>query len=248
MQAVKTVLFGLAGALSIWTANPALAKSPVVVELFTSQGCSSCLEANGLIQELGDQADIIALTFAVDYWDYLGWSDSFAQAQFTDRQKAYMRRLGAGQVYTPQIVVGGSAQAAGTKREKVEQLIRAAKRKAAVTPRVNVSRKGQVTVGIGRVPQGGAEVWLVRYSADPQNVEVKRGENRGKTVTYHHVVRDLVRLGRWRGKAQGFKLPNLAEEGVEQVVLIQSLRGGHIIAAKKLVIPERLKPVSGKNP
>lgn len=248
MQAVKTILIGFVSALTLWAANPALAKSPVVVELFTSQGCASCLEANGLVQELGDQADTIALTFAVDYWDYLGWSDSFAKPEFTDRQKAYMRRLGAGQVYTPQIVVNGSAQAAGTKREKVEQLIRSAKRKPVVSPRVNLASKNQVSIGVGRVPKGGAEVWLISYEPEPQNTEVKRGENRGKTVTYAHAVRELVRLGSWRGKARTFRLPKASEDGLERLVLVQGSRGGKILAAQKLKSQAPLKLDSTKNP
>ena len=234
MRAVKTLLIGLMATLALATGSPALAKSPVVVELFTSQGCASCLDANSLIQDLGDKADVIGLTFAVDYWDYLGWSDSFAKPSFTDRQKAYMRRLGAGQVYTPQVVVGGSAQAAGTKRDKIDRLIASAKRRPQVSPHLNLIHSKRISVGLGPVPKGGAEVWLVSYAPEPQATEVKRGENRGKTVTYGHAVRDLVRLGNWQGKAKTFALPKTEEDGLERLVLVQGKAGGRILAALKL--------------
>lgn len=234
--------------LVLATGSPALAKSPVVVELFTSQGCASCLDANSLIQDLRDQTDVIGLTFAVDYWDYLGWSDTLAKPAFTERQKAYMRRLGAGQVYTPQVVVGGAAQVAGTKRDKVDRLIANAKHKPRVSPRLNLVNSRRLSVGLGPVPKGGAEVWLVTYAPEPQATEVHRGENRGKTVIYGHAVRDLERLGSWRGKAKTFVLPKASDDGLERLVLVQGKSGGRILAALKLKHTNPAKPETTKNP
>ncbi len=246
MRAVKTLLIGLIATLVLAAGSPAVAKSPVVVELFTSQGCSSCLDANSLIQDLGDQAGVIGLTFAVDYWDYLGWSDSLAKPSFTERQKAYMRRLGAGQVYTPQVVVGGAAQTAGTKRDKVDRLIASAKRRPQVSPRLSVGNSKRLSVGLGPVPKGGAEVWLISYESEPQTTDVKHGENRGKSVTYGHAVRDLVRLGSWRGKAKTFALPKTEEDGLERLVLVQGKGGGRILASLKLKHTAPAKPETAK--
>ena len=234
--------------LVLATGSPALAKSPVVVELFTSQGCASCLEANSLIQDLSDQPDVVGLTFAVDYWDYLGWSDSLAKPSFTERQKAYMRRLGAGQVYTPQVVVGGAAQTAGTKRDKIDRLIASAKRRPRVSPRLNLVKARHLSVGLAPAPKGGADVWLVSYAPEPQPTEVKRGENRGKTVTYGHAVRDIARLGSWRGKTKTFALPKTQEDGLERLVLVQGKSGGRILAALKLMPSAPAKPGAAKNP
>ncbi len=246
MRAVKTLLIGLIATLVLAAGSPAVAKSPVVVELFTSQGCSSCLDANSLIQDLNDQAGVIGLTFAVDYWDYLGWSDSLAKPSFTERQKAYMRRLGAGQVYTPQVVVGGAAQTAGTKRDKVDRLIASAKRRPQVSPRLSVGNSKRLSVGLGPVPKGGAEVWLISYESEPQTTDVKHGENRGKSVTYGHAVRDLVRLGSWRGKAKTFALPKTEEDGLERLVLVQGKGGGRILASLKLKHTAPAKPETAK--
>ena len=248
MRAVKTLLIGLIATLVLAAGSPALSKSPVVVELFTSQGCSSCLEANSLIQDLNDQTGVIGLTFAVDYWDYLGWSDSFAKSSFTERQKAYMRRLGAGQVYTPQVVVGGAAQTAGTKRDKVDRLIASAKRKPQVSPRLSVGNSKRLSVGLGPVPKGGAEVWLISYEPEPQTTDVKHGENRGKSVTYGHAVRDLVRLGSWRGKAKTFALPKTDDDRLERLVLVQGKGGGRILASLKLKHTAPAKSEPAKNP
>ena len=234
MRAVKTLLIGLFSTLAFAAGKPVLAKSPVVVELFTSQGCSSCLDANGIIQDLNDTPGVIGLTFAVDYWDYLGWRDTFGQPQFTARQKAYMKRLGAGEIYTPQVVIGGDAQTAGLKRDKVDRLIRNAKNTNRASPTLRIASSGRLAIGFGRPPKGGAEVWLVRYDPGQQSVEVKRGENRGKAVTYSHVVHDVTRLGGWRGQSKTLGLPTTEDDGLERLVLVQGTKGGRIIAALKL--------------
>ncbi len=206
------------------------ARQPVVVELYTAQGCSSCVAANSLLDELADKPDVLALTLAVDYWDYLGWTDTFAKPEFSARQRAYMRRMSSREVYTPQIVVDGKALAAGADRDKVMDLVREARKGPRLSrPRLRFLRRSRVEVGWGRVPPGGADVWLVRYESGVQEVSVKRGENRGQTLAERNVVRQLVRLGPWRGRTRTFALPPPEEPGLETLVLVQQAKGGRIL-------------------
>lgn len=218
------------GALS----TPAAAKPPVVVELFTAQGCSACIKANAHVGALADQKGVLPLTFSVDYWDYLGWTDSYARPEFTDRQKAYAKRLGLREVYTPQVVVDGRHQVGGNQPGKVDALVKQALRTPVDPPDMLFMENGKIAVGSsGHPPRGGAEVWLVRYDPRKVEVEVKKGDNKGETVEERNVVRQLVRLGRWRGRATAFRLPPADEDGLETVVLVQQKDGGRLVAALK---------------
>ncbi len=205
----------------------------MVVELFTSQGCSSCVAADKLVEEISAKPGVLALTLAVDYWDYLGWNDTFAKPEFSARQKAYMTRLALRDLYTPQVIVDGVGQAPGADAKKVEQLIRDARRaKPPPGPRLRLLRHGKVAVGAGRAPKGGADVWLVRYDPAVQQVTVKRGENRGQTLSEKNVVHDLVRLGAWTGKPRTFTLPHAAGDDAKTLkaaVLVQATHGGRIL-------------------
>ncbi len=216
---------------------PAHARQPVVVELYTSQGCSSCVAADLLLDDLADRPGVLALTFAVDYWDYLGWNDTFAKPEFSARQRGYMQRLAMREVYTPQIIVGGQQQAAGADKAKVEALIHAVQGSAADPPRLKLLRHGKVQVGQGSAPPGGAEVWLVRYDPGVQKVLVKRGENRGQTLVERNVVRDLVKLGVWRGKTRVYAPPAALPDGkaLRSSILLQAARSGRIIAVLQKV-------------
>lgn len=248
MRILRPLILGLVGLLTFTTSlavtsASALAKSPVVVELFTSQGCSSCLKADGLMGEVADRPGILVLTYAVDYWDYLGWRDTFAKEDYSTRQRAYMKRMSGREVYTPQIVVNGTAETAAIHADKVDQLITTARRaKGLPSPQIRQRSDTRISVGSGRFPKGGAEVWLVRYDPSDQAVEIKRGENRGKTMVYHNVVRDLVRLGSWTGKARSYTLPtpetDSAGEGLESVILVQGARGGRMLGSLSLKAPE----------
>jgi len=248
MRILRPLILGLVGLLTFTTSlaltsATALAKSPVVVELFTSQGCSSCLKADGLMGEVADRPGILVLTYAVDYWDYLGWRDTFAKEDYSTRQRAYMKRMSGREVYTPQIVVNGTAETAAIHADKVDQLIATARRaKGLPSPQIRQRSDTRISVGSGRFPKGGAEVWLVRYDPSDQAVEIKRGENRGKTMVYHNVVRDLVRLGSWTGKARSYTLPppetDSAGEGLESVILVQGARGGRMLGSLSLKAPE----------
>ncbi len=212
-------------------AGAAEARQPVVVELFTSQGCSSCVAADSLLGDIATRPGVLALTLAVDYWDYLGWSDTFARPEFTLRQRAYMQKLAIREVYTPQIVVDGASQAAGADRKKIEALIRQAQHAKTPAPPVWFGRHGKVAVGAARAPVGGADVWLVRYDPAKQEVSVKRGENRGQTLVQRNVVRQLVRLGSWYGKARFYAVPPASGgDTLKTCILLQAVKGGRIIA------------------
>lgn len=213
--------------------SPAAARPPVIVELFTAQGCSSCIKANADVGELAEREGVLPLTFSVDYWDYLGWTDTFARPEFTERQTAYAKRLGPRAVYTPQVVVDGRAQVSGGKPEQVEALVRQAARAPRNPPDMLYMENGKIAVGSGPRPRGGAEVWLVRYDPRQIETEVKKGDNRGETVESRNVVRQLVRLGRWRGRPTAFRLPAADEDGLETLVIVQGTSGGRIIAALK---------------
>jgi hypothetical protein len=212
-------------------AGAAVARPPVVIELYTAQGCASCGEANAHVAKLAEKPGVLALTFSVDYWDYLGWADTFAKPEFADRQKAYVAKLALREPYTPQVVVDGAAQASGAKTDKVDKLVAEAAKTRRDPPEVHFSGGTRVYVGSAHAPKGGGEVWLVRYDPREQEVAVKSGDNKGQTIVQKNVVRELTRLGAWRGKPAAFHLPAASEEGLKSVVLIQAGRGGRIVAA-----------------
>lgn len=209
----------------------AAAKPPVVVELFTAQGCASCGEANANLAKLAQREGVLALTFPVDYWDYLGWSDTFAKPEFTARQKAYVARLELREPYTPQVVVDGRAQAGGLQTEKVERLLSQAAKAPRDPPDMAFIGARRVDVGTGRPPRGGAEVWMVRYDPREHDVVVKKGDNRGQTVAHRNVVREIKRLGPWRGRPTAYRMPAAAEDGLVTAVLVQATDGGSILGA-----------------
>ncbi|HXO24383.1 MAG TPA: DUF1223 domain-containing protein [Streptosporangiaceae bacterium] len=209
-------------------AGAAWARPPVVVELFTAQGCASCGKADAYQASLAADKDILPLTFAVDYWDYLGWKDTFAKPEFSDRQRAYDKRFGVAEVFTPQVVVDGRAQAPAVKTDDVDALVRGARRE--LTDALFMRWRGDdVAIGGGKRPAGGAGIWLVRYDPRETNVVVKDGDNRGHTVAERNVVVQLVRLGAWRGHPMIAHLPAPPQEGLKTVVLVQGDDGGKIL-------------------
>ena len=186
---------------------PRCAGEPTVVELFTSQSCYSCPPAETFLGELVEREDLVALEFHVDYWDDLvygssgQWKDVFSDAAYTKRQRVYAGRIPGSQVYTPQIVVDGVAQTVGSRRNSVLRLIESA-RAAPKPARVSVQpgASGGLTVTVDAGPEGSdAEVLLARYDVRHVTV-IEAGENKGKTLTNHHVVREFRRLGEWNGE------------------------------------------------
>ncbi|HWE44391.1 MAG TPA: DUF1223 domain-containing protein [Caulobacteraceae bacterium] len=210
------------------------ATRPVVVELYTAQGCADCPAANQLIIKLSDQPDVIALTFPVDYWDYLGWRDAWAKPEFSERQHAYMKAMKLRDVYTPQVVVDGRAQMSGLKSEEVAAAIKAAARVPEPRPQITMRSLSWAVVGGGRTSAGGADVWLVRYAPEIREVEVKTGENKGKQIREADVVRELVKLGPWRGASHAYKLPKVSDPALKSVILVQSAKTGRILASRRL--------------
>jgi hypothetical protein len=192
-------------------ALPAAAGQRIVVELFTSQGCSACPPADVLLGKLAERDDLLALSLPIDYWDFLGWKDTLADPAFSERQRAYARKRGDSKVYTPQMVIGGINHAVGSNVEQVEDRIeeaRAALAKRQLT--IGVVESGDtITVNVDGqdtqdVPK--ATVWLVFYRAAVP-VKIGRGENSGRTVIYHNVVREMTPIGMWHGTKASFDLP-----------------------------------------
>ncbi len=211
-------------------AGAARAAPPVVVELFTAQGCASCGDASAHQAKLAGEKNVVALTWDVDYWDYLGWKDTFAKPEFADRQRAYADKLGVSEVYTPQVVVDGRAQTAAVKGGDVDKLIREARRAPFDPPQMRF-RGQRIAIGSGRHPKGGADIWLVRYDPREQDIEVKDGDNRGHTVVERNVVVELDKLGSWRGRPMLLPLPPAPSPGLRTVVLVQARDGGKILGA-----------------
>jgi hypothetical protein len=218
----------LASVIAGLAAPAGAAKRPVVVELFTSQGCSSCPPANANLIELSKRPDVLALSFSVTYWDYLGWKDVFGKPEFTERQAVYEPALGEQGSFTPQMVVDGRASNVGFRLSEVEELIAAAN--ADENPSIDFGA-GKVRIGSGKAPSNGADVWLVRYDPKIVSVPVARGENGGTTLPHTHVVHALERLGTWTGDASSFAVA-LADAGLRTAVLVQARRGGPILSAK----------------
>ena len=219
-------VLGLSAALTTFGAAKAAERRPVVVELFTSQGCSSCPPANANLIELMQRPDVLTLSFAVTYWDRLGWKDIFGKKEFTDRQIAYEPGLGEDAPFTPQIVVEGHSSVVGNRLNEIEALIAAQKTDAG--PAVQLGRN-EASIGGGAAPAGGADVWLVRYEPGVIDVPVKRGENSDRTLPHGHVVRSLTRLGGWNG--QPVEFPLASAQGLRTAILVQAPKGGPILAA-----------------
>ena len=215
---------------SLVPAVASAAERPVVVELFTSQGCSSCPPANAYLNELSKgRRDVLALAFHVTYWDRLGWKDPFSLVAATDRQAVYGRRFGDGS-YTPEIVVDGSASAVGSDRGEVGPAIENAKRNGQTGAAVNVSKSGEqlsIEVGAG---SGNARVLLVGFDHE-HTTAIGRGENGGRTLTEANVVRSIRSVGQWSGAA--LRLNERFPEGQDVAVVLEA-PDGRIIGASRL--------------
>jgi hypothetical protein len=202
--------------------RPAIAEPRAVVELFTSQGCSSCPPADKIIGDLAKDPSVIALSMPIDYWDYLGWKDTLADSRFSARQKAYSEMRGDRDVYTPQVVVNGSEHVVGSDRTGIEDAIDNTKKASGVmsVPVSMTLADKQITVtvaasGNGSAPMHG-EIWICSISKSVP-ISIGRGENRGREVTYHNVVRNLLKVGDWNGSAGSWTVPleNISREGVD---------------------------------
>ncbi|HEY1783758.1 MAG TPA: DUF1223 domain-containing protein [Roseiarcus sp.] len=213
---------------------PALAADaahPTVIELFQSQGCSSCPPAEASVQAVSGRPDVLALSFEVDYWDRLGWKDIFSKHAWTARQYAYAQAMGGDGVYTPQVVVNGRVAGDALEPGALASLISRGDRGAG-GPSVGFSG-GTVTVGAGRAPAGGADVWLARYIPHTVEVAIPRGENAGHTLPFKDIVREMVLVGKWRGEAASFPAPSGSDPGLAEAAIVQANGAGPILAAAK---------------
>jgi hypothetical protein len=217
-------------------AQDGAAPAPVVVELFTSQGCAACPPADAFLAELAQEPGVLPLALHVDYWDYIGWSDRFARAEFTTRQKTYAHGAGHRIIYTPQMVVAGRVEIAGTKRGHVRAAI-AAEQARPVVVRIGVSAGADGTVRVRLTPlkriDTGADVIVVRY-APLREVDITRGENAGHTLHYANVVTEWSVLGKWDGASEvEFEIP-APPDPQPGAVIVQATGQGPILSAARL--------------
>jgi len=226
-HAIAALLASAAASIAA-PAYAADANHPVVVELFQSQGCNSCPPANANVNALSGRPDVLALSFAVTYWDRLGWKDTFAKQQFTDRQWAYARSLRRENVYTPQVVIDGRIDGVGTETGEIEALARKGERGPGPALAID---GGSVAIGDGAAPAQGADVWLVRYDPRTLDVAIHRGENAGKILPHKNIVREITLLGHWSGKAEKLALPPASDAALSSAVLVQTSGVGPILAA-----------------
>lgn len=228
-------------ALLVWSlafgAASAAPRGPVVVELYTAQGCSACLKADAHLAQLAERKDVLPLTFSVDYWDYLGWPDTFARPAHAERQRAYARSLSLREVYTPQVIVDGRAQATGSKVQQVDRLIAQSRKLVLNPPDMAFVGEDRAAVGSGPAPRGGGEIWLIRYDPRPQETVIRKGDNKGETLVQHNVVREVVRLGDWKGRPVVYRMPAAREDGLRTVILLQAAHGGRVLGVMS-VLPD----------
>lgn len=215
--------------------------APVVVELFTSQGCSSCPPADALLGELAGQPGVIALSLHIDYWDYIGWKDPFANPTLTARQRAYAQRLGLRYVYTPQMVVDGRIDVAGLRRGQVVAAVeKAAKKRKAVEVRFDRADGGKIVVAAGHAPEDGAAVWLAIYDSKHET-DIARGENGGRKLKNYQVVRELVQIGSWHGEKLEipFDMAAAAAQGRDGcAIIVQQGLTGPILGAANIALAD----------
>jgi hypothetical protein len=224
---------------AVFAAGPALAaERPVLVELFTSQGCSSCPPADALLGELAQRDDVLPLGFHVDYWDRLGWKDPYASAEATRRQRHYAAQLDSATVYTPQMVIDGSTDVVGSDRAGVLQAIAAARAAAQAVPvALAIDEDGmRVTVAAGGAEARHATLWLVGF--DRHHVtQVGAGENGGRSLAEWNIVRSLAQLGEWQGAVYETTIPAAKLAGYERVAVLLQETGGRIIGAAASAVP-----------
>lgn len=221
-------------ALSVMTGGVAVAdSSPVVIELYTSQGCSSCPPADAMLAELSQRDDVIALALHVDYWDYIGWADGFADPAHTLRQQGYAHAAGDTTIYTPQMVIGGVDHVIGARAMQVADLVQA-HRAVDYGVSVSLTRNGDaVVIEASSTAQNGPLVVQIAHVMPVQTVDIRRGENAGKTIDYANVVSKIEVVGEWDGVGD-LSLEAQAPASDAVVVIIQQGTNGPIVAAAEL--------------
>ena len=206
----------------------------VLVELFTSQGCSSCPPADEVLGQLAKRDDVIALSLHVDYWDYLGWKDVFADPAFSNRQKAYAAAASSTMIYTPQMMVGGVDSVVGTQTMELMDRLAAHQKKKSIVKLQLAKVGGQIEIrgmAVSKTPSQ-MVVQLVRYSPQ-ESVKIKRGENAGRTVVYHNVVQSWSVVGTWDG-ASPLSVNAPLKGDAPSVVVVQDGASGPVLAVARI--------------
>ena len=219
--------------------NPSFPEPKTVLELFTSQGCDTCPPADQVLASYADRPDIIAISLPVDIWDYLGWKDTLASDKNSERQKAYAKSRGDGAIYTPQVIVNGMIGVPGSDSRAIDEAIQVsdAALKSTHVPIRFWHERNSIVIEAGDAPKGlenkEATIWfaVVQKKAD---VPVERGDNKGKTLTYTNIVREMLPVGTWNGKAMNLRLARTAimrPETEACIVLLQEGKAGPILGA-----------------
>jgi hypothetical protein len=237
LYSVATALVGVGAWAAFTSAAPVGPPAPVphglhglaVVELFQSQGCSDCPPAQDYLNTLADRPDVLALSYGVTYWDYLGWKDSFASPQYTQRQRDYAAHNGQGNIATPQYWINGRETVLGANPGRVAQLIAQG---AEDGPTLGI-QNDHVSIGAGRAPPGGADIWLVHYDPRIVDVAISAGENGGRTLPHRDIVRDMTKVGHWSGTPVTLSLAAPRVAAWNTAILVQAGPGGPILAAAR---------------
>lgn len=245
----------LLGLAAMCAPDASSAEPRAVVELFTSQGCSSCPPADRLMGDLAQDPSVIVLSFPIDYWDYLGWKDTLAQPKFAARQRGYAYKRGDREVYTPQAVVNGVSHALGSDGAQISKTILATREKASVMALpVSLSLSGsQATIGVPAAASSErpakAEVWICGVSREI-HVNIGRGENRGREVGYHNVVRRWLKVGDWTGRAGNWSVPleNITGDDIDLAVVYVQEGTREKPGAMLGAVQAPLKPVTASQP
>lgn len=228
MRIVTMIILMLGIATAVQAQN-----RPVVVELFTSQGCSSCPPADAFLHDLSKDQDVIALAYHVDYWDYIGWKDIFADPSNTTRQRAYAAAAGERMIYTPQMVVQGRDHAVGNRRGEVAGLVRKYRNTSQAFAISLTRQNGQAVLDLARAPVPGSYSVVLIEILPSKTVQIERGENAGRQITYSNIVRQMFTLGNWSGE-QTTRYKHPATQGLRLVALVQDSKTMEIIAAAQV--------------
>lgn len=249
MMSIRLLVGLVAGAIAIGSSPAAAApgKRPVVVELFTSQGCDTCPPADAFLGRLAERKDVLALSLPVTYWDMLGWKDTLASDADTRRQKAYAAAMHRGGVYTPQMIIDGENDVVGSREPEVDAAIAARQNDMTSVPVEIHATRSELHIAIGAGDANAnpnATIWLLRILSKA-TVSIASGENSGRTITYRNVVRDVKAVGMWKGQPVALDLPrgdlaNVSHDAV--AVIVQQAGYGRIIGAAQIGRPEYSLP------
>lgn len=244
---MKRILYSFVAFMALASAPASAGDDMVVVELFTSQGCMACPPADKIMAKIAREEGIIALSWPVDYWDYLGWKDTFASAANTKRQAAYNQAVGRNGIYTPQVFVNGQQQVVGSREGEIRALIQTLKAKGGfeIDVKLDGDRENlMIDISAGKsgemLADGSVSVWLIMYDAE-QIVDIQYGDNRGRSLSYANIVRGSQSLGSWSGGQMrvAIDMDRVAEVGADCIaVLVQQGEAGPILGATKLILSD----------